>query len=128
MALSTTALVGGSIVAANLPVDNEAKAIVVAGLGVIYLGSIIHAYRKNGAIRELDKLRYLEHNRDNLELYSEYSNSLNGLDNKTKTKIKSRPNPYSSLYVEDYNINTLQTIDNNIDRAKHFKYIEKKKR
>lgn len=128
MALSSTVCIGGSIVAANLPVDNEAKVIAIAGLGVIYLGSIVNAIRMNRPKKELEKLSYLDSNRENLELYSEYNNSLNGIDNRVKHQIRSRENPYSSLYVEDYDINTLKTINDNINRAKHFKYVEKKKR
>lgn len=128
MTISSGVCIGGSIVAANMPIDNEAKAIAVAGLGIIYLGSIIHAYRKNAPKKELDKLLFLNQNRENLESYSEYSNALNGVNPKIKHKIRSRQNPYSSLYVEDYDIDTLETIDNNINRAKHFNYSSKKKR
>lgn len=128
MTLSTSVCAGGTILMANMPVDNEAKYIVVAGLGVIYLGSIFYSMKKNKPVEELDKLRFLEENRDNLELYSEYNNSLNGLDNRTRHLIRSRENPYSSLFIEDYDLDTLQTIEDNIERAKYFNYKNKKKR
>ena len=84
--------------------------------------------KKNEPVEELDKLKFLEENRDDLELYNEYNNSLNGLDNKTRHLIRSRNNPYSSLFIEDYDLDTLQTIEDNIERAKYFDYKSKKKR
>ena len=128
MTLSTSVCVGGSILMANMPVDNQAKYIAVAGLGVIYFGSIFYSMKKNEPVEELDKLKFLEENRDDLELYNEYNNSLNGLDNKTRHLIRSRNNPYSSLFIEDYDLDTLQTIEDNIERAKYFDYKSKKKR
>ena len=128
MGLSTTACVAGTVIASNLPCDNEVKGIVVAGLGVIYLGSILYALKKSAPKKELAKLKYLRENLDILSTYSQHSNSLNGLNNRTKHTIRSRENPYSSLYVEDYNVSTLETIKDNIDRANHFNYETKKKR
>ena len=128
LALSTTACVGGSILASNLPCDNEVKRVIIAGLGVIYLGSIIHNLRKKAPKEELRKFKFIRENIDNLESYTSNENSLNGLDNRMKDMIESRENPFSSLYVEDYNIGTLETINDNIERAKHFNYKVKKKR
>lgn len=128
LVLSTTACVGGSILASNLPCDDKVKSIVIAGLGVIYLGRIIHNIRKKAPKEELRKFRFIKENIDNLESFSSYDNSLNGLDYRTRDMISSRENPYSSLYVEDYNIGSLETINDNIERAKHFNYKVKKKR
>lgn len=126
--LSTGMFTAGSIVAANLPVNDEVKGIVIAGLGVLYLGSIVHNLRKKGPKKELEKLRFLDENREDLESYSQYTNSLNGLDYRVSDMILAREKPYSSLYVEDYDIEALKTIKNNIERARHFNYHEKKKR
>ena len=97
--------------------------------------NISELLEKNDNLDEIAKkitgdvdIKFLEENRDDLELYNEYNNSLNGLDNKTRHLIRSRNNPYSSLFIEDYDLDTLQTIEDNIERAKYFDYKSKKKR
>ena len=64
--------------------------------------------------KEIEKLNYLKDNKDTLRSYCNYSNSLEGLDDRKKDIINNTVLPFTSLDRDNYSLDELKLINSNI--------------
>lgn len=100
---------------------------VGAGIGVITILGTIPAYskfkRSKEKVVELEKIKYRNEHREDLDNYEEYVNALSGLDTDLKARIKRARDPFSIIYIDSFSEDDLKKIVSNIEREKEFDFI-----
>ena len=126
-ALSFAGSLGLSIGATMIPavsqaVDNTHPVVVCLGIGALTVLGTIPAYAKlyrdSKVVEELDKLKYRNSHRDELDSIDEYQNAFAGMNSGKSRWIKRTDNPFSVVNVDRYEIEDLQTIVENINNEK----------
>lgn len=103
----------------NYPIPFTILAGTVSLVCMIPAG--IKLVKNNSKIRELKKIDYCKENKEILEQYQNYSTALDGVDLKTRDKIKVRSNPFSILNIDDFTKKDLEKIVDNIEREKVYR-------
>jgi len=101
--------------------------VVGAGIGVITILGAIPAYTKfrrdKAAVKELEKIKYRDEHREDLDAYGSYANALSGLNPDLRAKIKRSKEPFSIIHIDSFSAEDLEKIISNIEREKQFDFI-----
>ena len=110
------------IPAVSRAVDNTHPVVVCLGIGALTVLGTIPAYAKlyrdSKVVEELNKLKYRNAHRDDLDSIDEYQNAFAGMNSGKSRWIKRTDNPFSVVNVDRYEIEDLQTIVENINNEK----------
>ena len=110
------------IPAVSRAVDNTHPVVVCLGIGALTVLGTIPAYAKlyrdSKVLEELNKLKYRNAHRDDLDSIDEYQNAFAGMNSGKSRWIKRTDNPFSVVNVDRYEIEDLQTIVENINNEK----------
>jgi hypothetical protein len=124
-------LFGGLSAVANLtPIASsliQSPVALYSSIGAItILGTIpflAKISRENSRIKEGNKIRFRNENREELDSFRNYYNSLAGIDSAKAAKLCKRRNPFSILHIDDFTLEDLETIVDNIEREKAFQFV-----
>ncbi len=112
--------------------DTQSPAVIATGVGVItILGTIpalVKLSRDKSKVKELEKLRYRDRNKKELDTFRDYPNALTGVDSSTAQWIKKHKDPFCILNIDEYDVEDLEQIISNINVEKeyNFTYIKEK--
>ena len=113
---------------------NIAQAAPIAlGLGTITaIGTILSAHKlrkEQGRVSELDKIRYRNAHREQLDKANSYHNAFAGMPIKTARYFEKEKNPYSILNIDCFTEDELRTIIQNMEAedATGFNYVAESK-
>lgn len=101
-------------------------------VGTIFAGATLFSFIKflsnKGKVAQLDKIDYINKNKNDLKSLNDYENSLVGLPKYKRYYFKTNKKPFSILEIENYSKNDLETIMSNIKREQtyNFEYNKKK--
>lgn len=101
-------------------------------VGTIFAGATLISFLKflsnKGKVAQLDKIDYINKNKDELKSLNNYENSLVGLPKYKRYYFKNSKKPFSILEIENYSKKDLETIMSNIKREQtyNFEYNKKK--
>ena len=103
---------------------------LITSVGIVGLCSAIPGLcklkKENSKLKEVDKISYLNQNRERLEQFDNYQNSFVGIDKDVSLKLKKRKNPFSILHIDDFSQDDLETMIRNMDREDKFQFVYKK--
>ena len=99
--------------------DDRCKLIAGCGAGTVALTTSIISYLKlvrgnELDLLELDKIRYLKRNYAELSTYKNCANSLVGLSDGVKKFFETNSNPFSLNNINNYSLNDLEIIMENL--------------
>ena len=103
------------------------------GVGTVaLLGTIANAYelkRSSGKVKELDKIKYRNKHRDELDSANGYHNAFAGMNANTARYFKKEQHPYSILNIDCFTQDELETIVKNMatEDATGFAYVATEK-
>ena len=137
-ALSFAGTLGLSIGATMIPavseaVDSAHPLVVCLGIGALTVLGTIPAYAKlyrdTQVVDELDKLKYRDAHKSELDSMNNYSNALAGIERRKSNWMRRTNNPFSVINVDKYDIEDLEMIVDNISNEKSlgFTYAKIKK-
>lgn len=137
-AISFAGTLGLSIGATMIPavseaVDSTHPLVVCLGIGALTVLGTIPAYAKLyrdiQVVDELDKLKYRDAHKSELDSMNDYYNSLAGIERSKKNWMRRSNNPFSVVNVDKYDIEDLEKIVENISNEKSlgFTYARIKK-
>lgn len=134
-----TGVVATSIVGAtplgmviNGTIINNNSQMLPLSVGTIFAGATVFSFFKylsnKGKIAQLEKIDYINKNKDELSALKNYENALTGLSRVKKDYFKNTKKPFSILEIEKYSKKDLEIIISNIKREEkyHFEYNKKK--
>ena len=135
--MAAAAIVGGPIIASNvvpaveqaMQVESDPARITLATGVLVLCGAIpsaISALKNLPIIRELNKVKYRNEHREQLDHFDDYENSLVGLKETQQTdylKAKStQEDPFCITKIDQFTIGEMETIVGNIEREKAFQF------
>lgn len=116
--------------AVNNALSSQSPVLVAAGVGLITILGTIPAFAKlrrdRGKVKELEKLRYRNKHKKELDSYAEYPNALAGIYPDTAKWISSTKDPFSILNIDEYSQYDLEQIVSNINVEKSYDFTYKK--
>ena len=134
--LSAAGTLGITTAVSNIPAISEMLAsanpvTVYAGIGMITILGAIPAcaklFKESEKVAELERLEYLEKNKEKLANYRNYHNVLRGLNKRAYTHFRDNEDPYCILDIDEYEKEDLQIIMENIRKEEEFGFTYKKK-
>ena len=113
----------GDIILREPPVAAICGVTALTVLGT--MPSIVKMVKNSKKVDELDKIRYRNDHRRELESIPRYPNSLCGTRESIKTLIRRDRDPFSMLHVDDYSIEDLENIVNNVQKEEDYQFTYK---
>ena len=113
----------GDIILKEPPVAAICGVCAVTVLGT--MPSIVKAVKNSSKVKELDKIKYRNDHRRELESISRYPNSLNGINSNLRHIIREEDDPFSMLNVDDYSMDDLEKIVDNVLKEEDFQFTYK---
>ena len=78
--------------------------------------------KENSRIKELQKIFYRNKKWDEINSYSDYSNALQGVKKTIAKKIEESPEPFAMINIDNFDIETLKKIVENIEREDEYEF------
>lgn len=125
--------IGGAIASSSLflPAVHMDPVSLATAVGTIMLCSVlpgaVKLVRSNGKVKELDKIKYRNKHYEQLRGINKYENSLEGIDKSVAIDLKRMDEPFSVSHIDNYTIDDLKQIVNNIEREDNYNFIYKEK-
>lgn len=124
-------MVVGSMVVASLPhMKSQDPIFITSSLGMIVILGVIPPFAKlvedYKSVCELEKYKFRDLHRNELNSVFDYQNSLSGIDKEKKNKIIELDKPFSMIYMDYYNQDDLEMIISDIEKENSFQFIYKK--
>ena len=101
------------------------------GAGISAIGTIavcstipnlVKISKENSRIKELQKIFYRNKKWDEINSYGDYSNALQGVKKTTAKKIEESPEPFAMINIDNFDIETLKKIVENIEREDEYEF------
>ncbi len=117
----------GACVSALSAVQSSANPVVLATvIGTIAVFStipnLVKLSKENSRIKELQKIFYRNKKWDIINSYADYSNALQGVKKITAKKIEESPEPFAMINIDNFDIETLKKIVENIEREEEYEF------
>ncbi len=124
-------IVGGCLSCFTSVCHSPAESVALVGTVTLcgFIPSFIHAIHEKEKLKELEKIKYRDDHRDELDSYKELPNSLAGVKNRRHFAFcrSHEEDPFSILAIDCFSKKDLETIVDNVERENEFGFTYQKR-
>lgn len=130
MVAASAAAIGASFYASSALDASTGASIAITGAAFLsaYIPTYIRARRAFEKVTELEKIKYRDEHRDELDSYMEHPNSLSGVPNRQYFDYCARNDidPFSVLSIDSFTQDDLEAIVENVERENNYGFSYQK--
>jgi len=130
-ATSAAFLVGGALSCITNACQNPTESAILVGTVTLlgFIPSLIYTIHENEKLKELEKIKYRDDHREELDSYKEFPNSLAGVKNRRHFAYcrSHEEDPFSILAIDCFSKKDLETIVDNVERENEFGFTYQKR-
>ena len=112
-------------------ISTQNPVLIAAGIGTVAVLGAIPCFtrfvKNKGIVQELEKIKYRNQHRKDLDRFREYPNSLAGINGNTRAVLLSEKDPFSIINVDDFTEEDLKQIISNIHSEEGYQFTYSKK-